>query len=143
MILYRSRAPDADERGRCPYVQMLKPKEVIHLAVSICQRLGFAACDTVLIQQRMRKRIPMILDHDGCRLWIDRYYIAIEDDSNAGFRYLYLTRWHVEETLRDYRNLIHRGQPPIFDSKTLELYDAALDRMRIERRGYLIEPLPT
>lgn len=120
---------------------MLKPQEVVWLAVSICQRLGFAACDTTMIPKRMRKRLPTILEHDGRRLWIDRYYIALEDDS-SGFRYLYLTRWHAEETLRDHRSLLRMGQAPVLDSKTLELYRAALNRMRIERCGYEMYPLP-
>lgn len=141
MIAYQSRAPDMDGRGRCPYVQMLKSQEVIQLAVSICQRLGFAACDTTLVQQRMRKQLPTILEHNGSRLWIDRYYIALEDDS-SGFRYLYLTRWHAEETLRDHRMLLRLGQTPVLDSKTLALYGKALNRMRIERRGYEMYPLP-
>lgn len=142
MITYQSRAPDMDGRGRCPYVQMLKPQEVVRLAVSICKRLGFDACDTALIQKRMRKRLPTILEHDGSRLWIDRYYIALEDDS-SGFRYLYLTRWHAEETLRDHRSLLRIGQLPVLDSETLALYDAALNSMRVNRRGYLTYPLPT
>ena len=141
MITYQSRAPDMDGRGRCPYVQMLKPQEVVRLAVSICQRLGFGACDATLIQRRMRKRLPTILEHNGSRLWIDRYYIALEDDS-SGFRYLYLTRWHAEETLRDHRVLLRLGQTPVLDSKTLELYGRALNRMRVERRGYEMYPLP-
>ena len=142
MITYQSRAPDMDGRGRCPYVQMLKPQEVVRLAVSICQRLGFGICDATLIQRRMRKRLPTILEHDGSRLWIDRYYIALEDDS-SGFRYLYMTRWHAEETLRDHRSLLRIGQLPVLDSETLALYDAALNSMRINRRGYLTYPLPT
>ena len=89
MITYQSRAPDMDGRGRCPYVQMLKPQEVVRLAVSICQCLGFDACDATLIQRRMHKRLPTILERNGARLWIDRYYIALEDDS-SGFRYLYM-----------------------------------------------------
>lgn len=141
MITYQPRAPDADGYGRAPYVQMLKPQEVVWLAVSICQRLGLAACDTTMIPKRMRKRLPTILEHDGRRLWIDRYYIALEDDS-SGFRYLYLTRWHAEETLRDHRSLLRMGQAPVLDSKTLELYRAALNRMRIERCGYEMYPLP-
>ena len=141
MITYQSRAPDLDGRGRCPYVQMLKPQEVVRLAVSISQRLGFSACDTTMIQQRMRKRLPTILERNGCRLWIDRYYVALEDDS-SGFRYLYLTRWHVEETLRDHHVLLRLGQTPVLDSKTLELYGTALNRMRVERRGYEMYPLP-
>ena len=140
MITYQSRAPDMDGRGRCPYVQMLKPQEVVRLAVSICQRLGFGACDATLIQRRMRKRLPTILEHDGSKLWIDRYYIALEDDS-SGFRYLYLTRWHAEETLRDHRCLLRMGQTPVLNSQTLALYDAALNSMRVERRGYITYPL--
>lgn len=140
MITYQSRAPDMDGRGRCPYVQMLKPQEVVRLAVSICQRLGFGACDATLIQRRMRKRLPTILEHDGSTLWIDRYYIALEDDS-SGFRYLYLTRWHAEETLRDHRGLLRMRQTPVLDSKTLALYDEALNSMRVERRGYITYPL--
>ena len=142
MITYQSRAPYIAGRGRCPYVQMLKSHDVVRLAVSICQRLGFAACDTTMIQRRMRKRLPTILEHDGCRLWIDRYYIALDDDSSAGFQYLYLTRWHAEETLRDHRTLLRLGQTPLLDSKTLELYGTALTRMRVERRGYEMYPLP-
>lgn len=141
MITYQSRAPDMDGQGRCPYVQMLKSQEVVRLAVSICQRLGFGACDATLIQRRMRKRLPTILEHNGSRLWIDRYYIALEDDS-SGFRYLYLTRWHAEETLRDHRVLLRLGQTPVLDSQTLELYGRALNRMRVERRGYEMYPLP-
>ena len=140
MITYQSRAPDMDGRGRCPYVQMLKPQEVVRLAVSICQRLGFGACDATLIQRRMRKRLPTILEHDGSKLWIDRYYIALEDDS-SGFRYLYLTRWHAEETLRDHRCLLRMRQTPVLNSQTLALYDAALNSMRVERRGYITYPL--
>lgn len=142
MITYQSRAPDLDGRGRCPYVQMLKPHEVALLAVSICQRLGFDACDATLIQKRMHKRLPTILEHAGRRLWIDRYYIAVEDDSLAGFRYLYLTRWHAEEALRDHRSILRLGQTPVLDSKTLSQYGAALNRMRVERRGYEMYPLP-
>lgn len=141
MITYQSRAPDMDGRGRCPYVQMLKSQEVVRLAVSICKRLGFSPCNATLIQRRMRKRLPTILERNGSRLWIDRYYIALEDDS-SGFRYLYLTRWHAEETLRDHRVLLHLGQTPVLDSKTLELYGTALNRMRIDRRGYEMYPLP-
>lgn len=141
MITYQSRAPDMNGRRLCPYVQMLKPQEVVRLAVSICKRLGFSPCDVTLIQRRMRKRLPTILERNGSRLWIDRYYIALEDDS-SGFRYLYLTRWHAEETLRDHRVLLRLGQMPVLDSKTLELYGTALNRMRIDRRGYLTYPLP-
>ena len=141
MITYQSRAPDMDGRGRCPYVQMLKPLEVVRLAVSICKRLGFGTCDATLIQKRMRKRLPTILEHEGKRLWIDRYYIALEDAS-SDFRYLYLTRWHAEETLRDHRGLLRMRQTPVLDSKTLALYDAALNSMRVDRRGYLTYPLP-
>ena len=142
MITFQSRAPDMDGRGRCPYVQMLKPQEVVRLAASICKRLGFSPCNATLIQRRMRKRLPTILEHDGSRLWIDRYYIALEDAS-SGFRYLYLTRWHAEETLRDHRSLLRTGQLPVLDSETLALYGAALNSMRVNRRGYLTYPLPT
>ena len=142
MITYQSRAPDVDGKGRCPYVQMLKPQEVVHLANSICKRLGFGNCDPTLIQKRMRKRIPTIMEHAGCRLWIDKYYIAMEDNSSVGFRYLYLTRWHAEETLRDHRCLLRSGQTPILDSKTLTLYGAALDQMCMRRSGYILYPLP-
>lgn len=103
-------------------------------------QVEFGACDATLIQQRMHKRLPTILEHDGSRLWIDRYYIALEDDS-SGFRYLYLTRWHAEETLRDHRGLLRMRQTPVLDSKTLALYDAALNSMRVERRGYITYPL--
>ena len=140
MITYQSRAPDMDGRGRCPYVQMLKPLEVVRLAVSICKRLGFCPCNATLIQQRMRKRLPTILEHNGSRLWIDRYYSALEDDS-SGFRYLYLTRWHAEETLRDHRGLLRMRQTSVLDSQTLAMYDAALNSMRVERRGYITYPL--
>ena len=142
MISYQSRAPDTDGYGRSPYVQMLKPHDVIRLALSICERLGFRACDASMIQNRMRKRLPTIMEHDGRRMWIDRYYIALEDDSSAGFRYLYLTRWHAEETLRDHRSLLRIGQAPVLDSQTLALYGAALNSMRVERRGYITYPLP-
>lgn len=142
MISYQSRAPDSDGRGRSLYVQMLKPQEVVRLSVSICERLGFAGCDASMIQKRMRKRLPTILEHDGRRLWIDRYYIALENDSFAGFRYLYLTRRHAEETLRDHRGLLRMGQAPVLDSKTLALYSTALNSMHIKRQGYIIYPLP-
>ena len=141
MISYQSRAPDTDGYGRSPYVQMLKPQDVIRLALSICERLGFHACDASIIQKRMRKRLPTILEHEGRRLWIDRYYIALEDDSSVGFHYLYLTRWHAEETLRDHRSLLRIGQAPVLDSQTLALYGAALNSMRVERRGYITYPL--
>jgi len=142
MITYQSRAPDVDGKGRCPYVQMLKPQEVVHLAISICKRLGFKPCDEKLLRQRMYKRIPTILEHARCRLWIDRYYIALEDNFFMGFRYLYLTRWHAEETLRDHRCLLRSGQTPVLDSKTLALFGAALDQMRMRRSGYILYPLP-
>lgn len=142
MVTYQSRAPDVDGKGRGPYVQMLKLREVVHMAISICKRLGFEPCDEKLLQQRMRKRIPTILERAGCRLWIDRYYIALEDNSYTGFRYLYLTRWHAEETLRDHRCLLRFGQTPVLDSKTLSLYDTALVQMRMCRRGYILYPLP-
>ena len=73
--------------------------------------------------------------------WIDRYYIALEDDSSSGFRYLYLTRWHAEETLRDHRGLLRMRQTSVLDSQTLAMYDAALNSMRVERRGYITYPL--
>ena len=101
---------------------------------------GLGACDATLIQRRMRKRLPTILEHNGSRLWIDRYYIALEDDS-SGFRYLYLTRWHAEETLRDHRGLLRMRQTSVLDSQTLAMYDAALNSMRVERRGYITYPL--
>ena len=141
MITYQSRAPDMNGRRLCPYVQMLKPQEVVRLAVSICKRLGFSPCNATLIQRRMRKRLPTILEHDGSRLWVDRYYIALEDDS-SGFRYLYLTRWHAEETLRDHRGLLRMRQTSVLNSQTLAMFDAALNSMRVERRGYITYQLP-
>ena len=142
MMIYPPRAPDTDLHGRCPYVQMLQPHEVIRLAISICERLGFAGCDEDRIREHMKDCIPVILEHNGHRLWIDRYYIALEDDSPAGFRYLYLTRWHAEETLRDHRGLLQAKREPVLDSKALKQYRKVLDQMRGARRAYMMYPMP-
>ena len=141
MMIYPTRAPDADQHGRCPYVQMLKPQDVIQLASSICERLGFAGCSEARLRAHMKDNIPLILEHDGRKLWIDRYYIALEDDSPTGFQYLYLTRWHAEETLRDHRGLLQARRPPVLDSKTLAQYRKALNHMRSARRAYVMYPM--
>lgn len=136
MTYYESRAPD--ERGRTPYVQMLRPKQVAELASSICERLGLGTCDPNLILSRMARALPTIVERQGRELWIDRYYISLNDENSDGTRYLYLTRRHVEETLADHRRLLRRGRAPVMDPETLQFFTSALMWMRYLRRAYLL-----
>ncbi len=136
MTCYQFRAPP--QRGRTPYVQMLRPKQVAELASSICERLGFGACDPNLILSRMARSLPTIMERQGRELWIDRYYIALDDEDSRETRYLYLTRRHVEESLDDHRRLLRRGRAPVLDPETLQFFPSALTRMRYLRRAYLL-----
>ena len=136
MTYYQSRAPD--QRGRTPYVQMLRPKQVAELASSICERLGFGACDPNFILSRMARSLPTIVERQGRELWIDRYYISLNDENSGEPRYLYLTRRHVEESLADHRRLLRRGRAPVLDPETLQFFASALMRMRYLRRAYLL-----
>jgi len=117
---------------------MLRPKQVAELASSICERLGLGACDPNLILSRMARSLPTIVERQGRELWIDRYYISLDDENSGETRYLYLTRRHVEESLADHRRLLRRGRVPVLDPETLQSFTSALTRMRYLRRAYLL-----
>lgn len=140
MMMYQTRAPDVDHAGRMPYVQMLPPKDVAELACSICKQLGFYVRGADYMAKRMRDGDPIILEHNGYCMWVDRYYIALEDNSPSGFRYLYLTRRHAEEALRDNHRVVRAGMSPVLDSKTEKFLREAVVRMRAQRRAYMQYP---
>lgn len=55
-------------------------------------------------QMYFDNKLPLIIDNDRVRLWIDRHYLAYQE-TNGQPTYVYISRTHIEEELESYREL--------------------------------------
>ena len=83
----------------------LSCRSIFERAATLCSKLGLRcpSYDTVYNMFRSAFPLPIIVENDRVRIWIDRYYIAhcMEDGE---VRYVYLARRHISEETASYRN---------------------------------------
>ena len=83
----------------------LSCRSIFERAAALCSKLGLhcPSYDTVYNMFRSAFPLPIIVENDRARIWIDRYYIAhcMEDGE---VRYVYLARRHISEETAAYRN---------------------------------------
>ena len=46
---------------------------------------------------------PVFLRNSSGSLWVDRYYLAYQLESTGEFRYVYMTKYHINEEVSGYR----------------------------------------
>ena len=73
-----------------------------HLAYQVCQK-----CNMQLDTERLRiaydEEMPLILTNAQYRVWIDKYYLAVQELHAKDVKYLYISRAHIEEETENYK----------------------------------------
>lgn len=118
--------------------RILKPKEVYELAVEIANRYGVYIKNHKKLLQNLKSGEMTVALSRQHMLWFDRYYIALEDSSKQGFRYLYLTQKHIAEVMRDHQESMRQEGKPVLDLSMIGIFDDALRVMRESGMGYVI-----
>ena len=102
---HQARAPTVPRTGR-PNREPLDANEVISYALVLAGDLGVSIPKRKRLHRMLKRRIPIPQIYQGAdyRLWVDRYYIAVQRLADESVRYVYLTRIHIRsETLADQR----------------------------------------
>ena len=129
---HQARAPTVPRTGR-PNREPLDADEVIAYAIALAKDLGVSIPKRKRLYRMLKRRIPIPQIYQGVdyRLWVDRYYIAVQRLADESIRYVYLTRIHIRsETLADQRMQRLYGVP-LLDSEARGQFIAA--RCAMER----------
>ena len=129
---HQARAPTVPRTGR-PNREPLDVDEVIAYAIALAKDLGVLIPKRKRLYRMLKRRIPIPQIYQGAdyRLWVDRYYIAVQRLVDESVCYVYLTRIHIRsETLADQRMQRLYGVP-LLDSETRGQFIAA--RCAMER----------
>ena len=129
---HQARAPTVPRTGR-PNREPLDADEVIAYAIALAKDLGVLIPKRKKMHRMLKRRIPIPQIYQGAdyRLWVDRYYIAVQFLADESVRYVYLTRIHIRsETLADQRMKRLYGAP-LLDSEARAQFVAA--RCTMER----------
>ena len=123
---HQVRAPTISRTGR-PNREPLDADEIITYAITLAKDLGVLIPKRKRLCRMLKRRIPIPQIYQGAdyRLWVDRYYIAIQRLVDESVRYVYLTRIHIRsETLADQRMKRLYGIP-LLDSEARGQFIAA------------------
>ena len=123
---HQARAPTIPRTGR-PNREPLDADEIIAYAITLAKDLGVLIPKRKRLYRMLKRRIPIPQIYQGAdyRLWVDRYYIAVQCRVDESVRYVYLTRIHIRsETLADQRMKRLYGVP-LLDSEARAQFIAA------------------
>ena len=129
---HQARAPTTPRTGR-PNREPLDADEVISYALVLARDLGVSIPKRKWLYRMLKRRIPIPQIYQGAdyRLWVDRYYIAVQRLADESVCYVYLTRVHIRsEMLADQRMKRLYGVP-LLDSEARAQFIAA--RCAMER----------
>lgn len=82
--------------------QSLSFRELRNLASFLCAKLHLSLIDECELYTQYFADVPqpIVIDDDGTRIWIDRYYAAYQTGCGE-VTYVYLTRAHILEETED------------------------------------------
>ena len=129
---HHARAPTIPRTGR-PNREPLDADEVIAYAITLAKDLCVSIPKRKRLYRMLKRKIPIPQIYQGAdyRLWVDRYYIAVQCLTDESVCYVYLTRIHIRsETLADQR-MQRLYSVPLLDSETRGQFIAA--RCAMER----------
>jgi hypothetical protein len=133
-----ARAPNASNRG---WRQGGLPiSELLALAAELAMHLGMRIPDAEQLRETLTRyeAIPQIYTNARYRLWIDRYYIAVDDLDTNRIEYVYLTLAHIKAELRTDALVRKAGKQRLLDAPTLRQYRAALVEINAAHRAYVV-----
>ena len=83
----------------------LTPRQLYALGMRLAQRYAPGSVTRAMISSLYEKTIPMpvIIRRGDTKVWIDRHYAAVET-KNLPVTYVYMTRTHILEERRSYRD---------------------------------------
>jgi hypothetical protein len=134
----KARAPNASNRG---WRQGGLPiSELLALAAELALRLGVHIPNAEQLRETLTRyeAIPQIYTNARYRLWIDRYYIAVDDLDTNRILYVYLTLAHINAELRTDALVRKAGKQRLLDASTLSQYHAALTEINAAHRAYVV-----
>jgi hypothetical protein len=133
-----ARAPTCAHRGW--QYRGLPLSELLNLATELALRLGIHIPGAEQLRKALTEReaVPQIYTNRRYRLWIDRYYIAVDDLDTNRVQYVYLTRAHIRAELRTDFQARKAGRQRLLDAPTLSQYHTALAEINAAHRAYVV-----
>jgi hypothetical protein len=133
-----ARAPTGAERGW--QYRGLPLSKLLNLAAELALRLDMHIPSSEQLRKKLTEReaVPQIYTNRRYRLWIDRYYIAVDDLDTNRVQYVYLTRAHIRAELRTDSQARKAGRQRLLDAATLSQYHAALAEINAAHRAYVV-----
>ena len=109
----------------------LTPRQLYALGMRLAQRYAPGSVTRAMISSLYEKAIPMpvIIRRGDTKVWIDRYYAAVET-KNLPLTYVYLTSTHILEERRSYREAAKER-----DDATIRLPESIARQFRFALRA--------
>jgi len=86
----------------------ISTKQIIKLIKATADELGLPMPSRKALMNNLLPTgivMPIIIEKDDLQLWIDREYIAYSNIDEPNVKYVYATRGHLNEEIRDYGTL--------------------------------------
>ena len=116
--------------------------KILHLAntVSTIYRLPFIPAKKLMQQYSTKSPMPIILENEKGRIWVDKYYIAIQMTDGI-VRYVYLTRHHIQEEYQSYLLARHTRRNRVYlpDAIKKEFQSATRKMYRENKNHHVFE----
>lgn len=83
----------------------LKISDVMELCHEAGENLNITVPDdeTLFKQFSLQIPLPFMLKNDELQLWLDRYYIAYSRYDETAIRYVYVSKYHINEERNSYK----------------------------------------
>ena len=114
--------------------------KVLHLAntVSTIYSLPFIPAKTLMQQYSTKNPMPIILENEMGRIWVDKYYIAFQMTDGI-VRYVYLTSHHVQEEYQSYLLARHIRRNRVYLPDTIKKeFQSATRKMNRENINHYV-----
>lgn len=110
--------------------EKLTARQVAYLATQLAVSLGFHPFGVTQTARLLAAEevTPLLFENNDYRLWLDLHYIAAEQMDDGKLIYVYVTRHHIAEELRDDNSARKRGGGFV-DAPTKEQFAAARRKM--------------
>ncbi len=114
--------------------------KVLHLAntVSTIYSLPFIPAKTLMQQYSTKSPMPIIMENEKGRIWVDKYYIAIQMTDGI-VRYVYLTRHHIQEEYQSYLFARRTRRNRVYLPDTIKKeFQSATSKMNRKNKNYYV-----
>ena len=128
----KTKARDAPKRNKQRRTKpALTATRVAYLGTRLATLLGFRPLGVAQAARLIAEGLnaPLLFENGDYRLWIDLYYIAVEKLDAGCLVYVYITRHHIAEEIRDDSLACKHGNG-FLEAPTKAQFAAALGVMR-------------